>query len=158
MILGISYEPAEPEWSSEHSRAPRTVANRTPTELEAQVLAVRERLEADPWAQVGAEAIAWELRKLDLDAPSTRTIERILARAGKVRRRRRERYEPKGVPYPAPPAEAPGDLWQADIVGPRHLEGGVPFLALNAIDLARTGSCGSCGARSRCPSASPTAT
>lgn len=130
------YDPADPEWATAHSRAPRTVANRTPAELEAQVLAVRERLEADPWAQVGAEAIAWELRKLDLDAPSTRTIERILARAGKVRRRRRERYEPKGVPYPAPPAEAPGDLWQADIVGPRHLEGGVPFLALNAIDLA----------------------
>lgn len=114
------YDPADPEWATAHSRAPRTVANRTPAELEAQVLAVRGRLEADPWAQVGAEAIAWELRELDLDAPSTRTIERILARAGKVRRRRRERYEPKGVPYPAPPAEAPGDLWQADIVGPRH--------------------------------------
>jgi hypothetical protein len=112
------------------------VANRTPAELEAQVLAVRERLEADPWAQVGAEAIARELRKLDLDAPSTRTIERILARAGKVRRRRRERYEPRGVPYPAPPVKAPADLWQADIVGPRHLDGGVLFLALNAIDLA----------------------
>ena len=35
-----------------------------------------------------------------------------------------ERSEPKGVPYPAPPSERPGDLQQADLVGPRHLDGG----------------------------------
>lgn len=29
----------------------------------------------------------------------------------------------------------PGDLQQADLVGPRHLDGGAPFVALNAIDL-----------------------
>jgi putative transposase len=130
------YDPGDPGWAGERSRAPRTVANRTPAEVEARVLAVRERLEANPWAQIGAEAIAWELEKLGVEAPSVRTIERILSRSGKVRRRRRERYEPKGVPYPSPSAEAPGDLWQADIVGPRHLDGGVPFLALNAIDVA----------------------
>jgi putative transposase len=130
------YDPADLNWASERSRAPHSVANRTPVGLEAQVLAVRERLEAEPWAQVGAEAIAWQLRALGLALPSTRTIERILQRAGKVRRRRPRRREPKGVPYPAPPAGCVGDLCQADIVGPRHLDGGVPFLALNAIDLA----------------------
>jgi putative transposase len=130
------YDPADPEWANERSRAPHVVANRTPAEVEAQVLAVRERLEQHPWAQVGAEAIAWQLRELGLAIPTTRTIERILQRAGKVRRRRSKRPEPKGVPYPAPPAESVGDLHQADIVGPRHLDGGVPFLALNVIDLA----------------------
>ena len=130
------YDPGDPDWAAERSRAPHCVRNRTPPELEAQVLAVRERLEAERWAQIGAVTIAWELHELGVEAPSVRTIERILQRAGKVRRRRHERYEPKGMPYPAPPAERPGDLWQADIVGPRHLDGGVPFLALNAIDLA----------------------
>lgn len=130
------YEPADPDWAAERSRAAHQIANRTPRELEAQVLSVRERLEANPWAQIGAEAIAWELSKLGACPPATRTIERILAREGKVRRRRRPRYEPKGVPYPAPLAEQPGDLCQADIVGPRHLDGGIPFLALNAVDIA----------------------
>jgi putative transposase len=130
------YDPADPAWASGRSRAPHVVANRTPAEVEAQVLAVRERLEQHPWAQVGAEAIAWQLRELGLAIPTTRTIERILQRAGKVRPRRPKRPESRGVPYPAPPAEGVGDLHQADIVGPRHLDGGVPFLALNVIDLA----------------------
>ncbi|MGH2990220.1 MAG: integrase core domain-containing protein [Solirubrobacterales bacterium] len=129
------YDPGDRDWAADRSRAPHTVANRTPGELVSQVLSVRERLEANPWAQIGAEAIAWELSKMGVPPPATRTIERILSRAGKVRRRR-ERYEPKGTPYPTPPAAAPGDLWQADIVGPRHLDGGMPFSALNAIDIA----------------------
>ncbi|MGH3993343.1 MAG: integrase core domain-containing protein, partial [Pseudonocardiaceae bacterium] len=129
------YDPGDRDWAADRSRAPHTVANRTPGELVSQVLSVRERLEANPWAQIGAEAIAWELSKMGVPPPATRTIERILSRAGKVRRRR-ERYEPKGSPYPTPPAAAPGDLWQADIVGPRHLDGGMPFSALNAIDIA----------------------
>jgi hypothetical protein len=106
------------------------------------VLAVRERLAANPWAQVGAEAIAWELKKLGVEPPPRRTLERILARAGATTSRRgRGRRQPKGVPYPAVEAVRPGDLHQADLVGPRHLQGGVRFYALNAIDLASHG-CG----------------
>ena len=37
--------------------------------------------------------------------------------------------------------ERPGELHQADLVGPRHLGGGVRFYALNAVDLA-SHSCG----------------
>ena len=65
----------------------------------------------------------------------TRTIERILKRAGLVERRRRQRPKSKGLPYPAPPAEAVGDVHQADLVGPRHLDGGMPFVALNCVDV-----------------------
>ncbi|MGH2804937.1 MAG: hypothetical protein ACRDL4_18140 [Thermoleophilaceae bacterium] len=104
--------------------------------VEAQVLEVRERLVANPWAQIGAEAIAWELEKLGISPPTTRTIERILARSGAARRSRRERPSAKGVPYPTPPCEAVGDLHQADLVGPRHLDGGEPFIALNMVDVA----------------------
>ncbi|MGH2969172.1 MAG: hypothetical protein ACRDK0_08920, partial [Solirubrobacteraceae bacterium] len=64
------------------------MANRTADDVEAQVLAVRERLEDNPWAQVGAPAIAWELEKLGAVVPPLRTIERILERAGATERRR----------------------------------------------------------------------
>jgi transposase InsO family protein len=123
-------------WAAGRKRGPRRAANRTPAELERQVLAVRERLVANPWAQVGAEAIAWELEKLGVAPPPRRTLERILARAGVTRRRSRRRRQPKGVPYPAVSVERPGDLHEADLVGPRNLRGGVRFYALNTIDLA----------------------
>lgn len=130
------YDPADPQWAKERSRAPRRVANRTSERLEAQIVAVRHRLQEDPWAQVGAANVCWQLENLGIAAPSTRTVERILARAGLAPRPRTGRREPKGVPYPAPPSELPGDLQQADLVGPRHLDGGLPFVALNAIDVA----------------------
>ena len=105
--------------------APRRVANRTAAGVEAQVLEVRTRLEANPWAQVGPPAIAWELSKLGAVVPPERTIEQILARAGATKRQRRARRASKGVPYPAPVAARAGEVGQVDLVGPRHLDGGV---------------------------------
>jgi hypothetical protein len=104
-------------------RKPGRVVNRTNPELEAQVATARGRLASNPWAQVGADAIAWELEKLGLSPPPRRTIERICQRAGLVERPRRRRPKSKG-PYPAPSAEEVGELQQADLVGPRHLDGG----------------------------------
>jgi putative transposase len=130
------YDPDDPAWARGHSRAPRRVANRTADDVEAQVLAVRERLEENPWAQVGAPAVMWELEKLGAVVPPLRTIERILERAGATERRRPGRRASKGIPYPAPTAERPGDVVQVDLVGPRHLDGGVRFHALNQIDVA----------------------
>ncbi len=124
------------EWAAGAKRGPARAPSRTPAEAEALVLAVRERLVANPWAQVGAEAIAWELRKLGVEPPPRRTIERIVARGGAPRRRDNGRRQPKGVPYPAVALERSGELHEADMVGPRHLEGGVRFYALNAIDRA----------------------
>lgn len=126
------HEPAG-EWAA--GRKPGRVVNRTAGSREAQVVAVRRRLAENPWAQVGADAIAWELAKLGVEPPPRRTIERILGREGLVRSRRRERPKSKGLPYPAPPAERVGDLHQADLVGPRHLDGGMPFVALNCVDI-----------------------
>jgi putative transposase len=130
------YDPHDPSWAQGRSRAPRRVARRTDAEIEAQVLEVRTLLEANPWAQVGAPAIAWELEKLGAVVPPERTIERILARAGATGRERPGRRQSKGIPYPAPAARRPGDVVQTDLVGPRHLDGGVRFHALNQIDVA----------------------
>ncbi|HZP95072.1 MAG TPA: helix-turn-helix domain-containing protein, partial [Candidatus Limnocylindria bacterium] len=132
------YDPTDDGWARAESRAPGTVANKTASEVEALILEVRERLQADPWAQIGATAIAWELKKLGLRAvPPSWTIERVLQRAGVPRRRRRERRTPKGTPYPAPPALLPNACQQGDLIGPRHLAGAIPFFVLNVVDLAR---------------------
>lgn len=117
-------------------RKPGRAVNRTDAGLEAQVIAVRRRLAGNPWAQIGADAISWELEKLGVAPPPRRTIERICQRAGLVERRRRARPKSKRIPYPAPPAEQAGDLQQADLVGPRHLDGGLPFVAFNIVDVA----------------------
>jgi len=82
-------------------------------------------------------AIQGELRRLGVDPiPPSLTIERVLARAGLSRPRRRSpRYVSRGVPYPAPVGVEPGTTHQVDLVGPRHLFGGVEFHALNLIDV-----------------------
>lgn len=129
------YDPDDAGWARGRSRAPRRVANRTGDDVEARVLAVRERLEANPWAQIGAPAVAWELDKLGALVPPLRTIERILQRAGATERRRPGRRVSKGIGYPAPIAKRPGDVVQIDLVGPRHIDGGLRFHALNQIDV-----------------------
>jgi putative transposase len=130
------HEAGGAEWAAGAKRGPARSPHRTAAELERQVLAVRERLVANPWAQVGADAVGWELRKLGVEPPPKRTIERIVARSGATRGRRGGgRRAAKGVPYPALVVERPGELHQADLVGPRHLRGGVRFYACNTIDL-----------------------
>src|ERR1035438_1223329 len=130
------YDPHDPCWAEGRSRAPKRVASRTDAGVEAVVLEIRSRLEENPWAQVGAPAIAWELEKLGAAVPPERTIEAILKRAGATRRERHRRRASKGIPYPTPAARVAGDVVQVDLVGPRHLDGGVRFHALNQIDVA----------------------
>lgn len=137
------YDPTDESWAVSQSRAPKTVANRTDAETEALVLEVRKHLAEDPWAQVGSSAIVWELVKLGVDdPPPLRTIERILARHGVSRRPRRQRYTPKGTPYPTPPVGDPNACQQGDTVGPRHLEGGKVFYAFNVVDVGRRKAAG----------------
>lgn len=126
----------EEAWAKERSRAPLSSPRATPSELVEQILVARERLVANPRAQYGSLAIAWELRCLGVDPiPPARTIERVLTRAGVSRPRRRSpRYVSQGVPYPLSSSK-PGSLHQIDLVGPRHLTGGVEFHALNLIDV-----------------------
>jgi putative transposase len=124
-------------WAASRSRAPHTSPSRTPDELRQLILDARARLVANPRAQYGALAIAWELRRMGVEPiPERWTIEREIARAGLARPRRRQPgYVPKGVPYPARLAPEPGTSHQVDMVGPRHLAGAVEFHALNCIDV-----------------------
>jgi len=136
-VVRHAEEGQEDSWAASHSRAPHRSPTRTAEELRDQILAARERLVANPRAQYGSLAIQWELRRLGVDpVPPARTIERVLARAGVSRPRRRSpRYASKGVPYPAPVGVEAGTTHQVDLIGPRHLFGGVEFHALNLIDI-----------------------
>lgn len=131
-------------WAESRSRAPHRSPTRTPTEIEKLILEARARLVANPRAQYGALAIAWELRRLGVtQIPPARTIERVLTRAGVGRRRPSpSRYVSKGVPYPAPVDVEPGSTHQIDMVGPRHLVGAARFHAMNLVDVGshRAGS------------------
>lgn len=127
----------EEGWAEGRSRAPHFSPTQIDDGLGYQVLAARARLVANPRAQYGSLAIQWELRRLGVDPiPPARTIERVLQRAGVSRPRRRQTgYVSQGVPYPAPMSPEPGATHQIDMVGPRHLFGGVEFHALNLIDI-----------------------
>lgn len=124
-------------WAKSRSRAPHRSPRRTPEGVRRLILDARLRLEANPRAQYGPLAVAWELRRMGVDpVPNRWTIEREIARAGLAKPRRRQPgYVPKGVPYPNRPAPEVGTTHQVDVVGPRHLHGGVEFHALNLIDV-----------------------
>jgi hypothetical protein len=109
------YDPHDPCWAEGRARAPKRVASRTEAGVEAVVLEIRSRLEENPWAQVGAPAIAWELEKLGAAVPPERTIEAILKRAGATRREGARRRASKGIPYPTPAARVAGDVVQVAI-------------------------------------------
>jgi len=130
-------ESGQDTWVQSRSRAPHISPTRTSDEMTGQILAARRRLVANPRAQYGSLAIGWELRRLGVDPiPPSRTIERVLQRAGVSQPRcRSPRYTSKGVPYPTPVAVEPGAIHQVDLIGPRHLFGGVAFHALNLIDI-----------------------
>lgn len=125
-------------WAQGRSRAPHHSPTQTPDDIAELIVAARKSLVANPRAQYGALAVQWELRRLGvIDIPPARTIERVLERAGMSRPRRRHRdgYIPKGVPYPKPVDVVAGTTHQIDMIGPRHLIGGVGFHVLNMVDV-----------------------
>lgn len=125
-------------WARDRSRRPRSSPRSSGPDFEALVLETRDRLE-DEGAFHGAQAILWELEEAGVDdLPTARTIARILARHGAVKRP--ARYQPKGKRYPAPDGTVVGAVHQTDFLGPRFGERPLRFYSLNSVDLA-TGRC-----------------
>lgn len=124
-------------WAMGRSRAPHVSPTRTPDEVRRAILDARGRLVANPRAQYGPLAVAWELRRMGVEAiPPRWTIERVIADAGLGHPRRRQGgYVSKGVPYPAIEGPDPGEVHQIDMVGPRHLDGAIEFHAVNLVDV-----------------------
>ena len=127
------FDSGENEWNISRQRTPHNVANKTPGGIEAQVIAIRARLESSSYSQIGAFAIQWEMKKLSLKVPPTWTIDRILKRHNVVREKKR--YTPKNKAYPDVKSIFSDSIQQADLVGPRHIKNDGRFFSMNAIDL-----------------------
>lgn len=80
------YQTGDLDWYKDKSKAPLTRPTRTSDEKRALIVSTRERLESEPFAQVGVSAIKWELTKLGVDFPSDITINRILKDEGLVKK------------------------------------------------------------------------
>jgi transposase InsO family protein len=127
------------DWVGEQSRRPHQSPSRSGREIEQIVILTRLSL-YNRGLFCGAQAIRWELEDLAVTPrPSLRTINRLLAR-NELTHRRTGRYQPKGKRYPVLVASQPGDVHQADFVGPCYLTGPVRFYSLHSVDLA-TGRC-----------------
>jgi len=124
------------------SRAPHTVHNRTPLQVEQAIVRVREMIMAgdDPelrYANFGADAIAVELQRAGITPPSRATINRILQKHGLVATRPRRKAKRK-LPddYPWPQVKQPNHVHLFDFVH-RILVGGGRFYGCQMLDQAR---------------------
>jgi len=80
------YQSGEPDWFKDKSRAPLTRPTQI-SEIEKQrIISVRKCLDSEPFAQIGASAIKWELSKSGHSFPSDRTINRVLKREGLIKK------------------------------------------------------------------------
>ena len=80
------YQTGDPNWFKDKSRAPLIRPTQT-REIEKQrIVSVRKRLDSERFAQIGASAIKWELRKSGYSFPSDRTINRVLKREGLIKK------------------------------------------------------------------------
>ena len=81
------YQSGDPDWFKDKSRAPRTQPTALSEADKQRIIAVRQRLESQKFAQIGASAIKWELNKAGGAFPSDRTINRVLKREGFIKKK-----------------------------------------------------------------------
>ena len=80
------YQSGEKDWYKDQSRAPKSRPTKIDDSEKQRIIETRKRLESEPFAQTGASAIKWELKKSGFDFPSDRTINRVLKREGLVKK------------------------------------------------------------------------
>ena len=79
------YQSGDTEWFKDKPKTPHHHPRTSPLEMQNLVKSIRMQLE-DSYAQIGTSAIKWEFKKLGVIPPSDRTINRILKRAGLVKK------------------------------------------------------------------------
>jgi transposase-like protein len=80
------YKTGNHNWHKGRSRAPKRMPKAIGEVEKQRIINVRSQLESQKFAQIGASAIKWELRKSGFDFPSDRTINRVLKREGLVKK------------------------------------------------------------------------
>lgn len=120
-------------WAQSRSRVPYLSPKKIHKDMEQMVIETRKRLEKQLYAQIGALAISFNLKRQGIDSPPIPTIKKILKRNNLVRKK--PKYIPKGVDYPALETTESNYLHQFDVVGPRYLKTDGRFYSANIIDV-----------------------
>jgi transposase-like protein len=80
------YKSGDRDWFKDKSRAALSRPTQI-SEIEKQrIVSVRNQLDSERFAQIGASAIKWELSKSGYGFPSDRTINRVLKREGLIKK------------------------------------------------------------------------
>ena len=129
------YNPKDENWYKDKSKANKVIHSKTDKELESLVCNIRSKLAKTKYAQIGALAIQWELKKLGVKPIPIWTINRIIKRNKLVKKP--EIYEKRNKLYPKIGVTLPNQLHQLDLVGPRYLGKGKgnKFYSFNLIDI-----------------------
>lgn len=126
----------------DRSRRPNLSPTTTPPDVVDLVLDYRDRLEANPVASIGGLSILAAMERGGVEAiPGERTIERILARAGRTHPQTVS-VSKKGPGLPLPQVGTSPGVWQqADWIQDRYLQGGARFNSLTISDVGSHGIC-----------------
>lgn len=127
------YRSGDPHWFEDLSNSPTHQRNRIPEELERQIVQIRTELQNTKYAQIGANAINWQLQRKKLAPVPVATINRVIKRHDLTKKKKK--YQPKNTSYPAWPCLAPNSVHQADLVGPRFIKNDGRFYCLNVMDI-----------------------
>lgn len=120
------------DWAGSRSRKPHHIPKKINGAMEKAVIETRRHLEKQLYAQIGALSISFALQQQGIDPPPFSTINKILKRNNLVRKR--PKYTPKGIDYPALESTESNYLHQFDVVGPRYLKTDGRFYSANIID------------------------
>ncbi|RLB20397.1 MAG: hypothetical protein DRG76_11095 [Deltaproteobacteria bacterium] len=80
------YQSGDPDWFKDKSRAPINRPSALSEVEKQRIINVRKHLESQRFAQIGASAIKWELKKSGFTLPSDSTINRVLKREGLIKK------------------------------------------------------------------------
>ena len=80
------YQTGQKDWYKDQSRAPLKRPSSIDDSEKQRIIQIRKKLESEAFAQTGASAIKWELKKSGFEFPSDRTINRVLKREGLVKK------------------------------------------------------------------------
>lgn len=122
----------------DRSRRPHHSPSQLDQSVAAEIVAVRDRLENDPHANVGPVAIQAEMEREGVDPPSLSSIKRVLSAADRTRS-----YQPPqrsdANKWALPNPQLPGIWQQSDWIHDRRVDCGTVFSSLQITDVGSHG-------------------